>query len=153
MPCRAATTTPTAIVPAVPEVDHRPDKHALTVAREAIDVIAAASRHCDKLAAYFGETSRAYLDAVASWQTSLSQVFSMVFGAATRIVRDGDLSLQVRSGGLTYAIIFYPIQRRCTRDGCRAVINDDGRAWTYRPDDPVCSDGRHEPSYSLDAPQ
>jgi hypothetical protein len=37
------------------------------VAREATDVIAAASRHCDKLAAQFGEDSRAYLDAATSW--------------------------------------------------------------------------------------
>ena len=37
--------------------------------------------------------------------------------------------------------------------GCAAVINNDGRAWTYLPDDPVCPDGQLAPSYPLDAPQ
>ncbi|WP_281273910.1 hypothetical protein [Actinomadura pelletieri] len=32
------------------------------------------------------------------------------------------------------------------------MINDDGHAWTYLRDDPVCPDGDHTPSYPLDAP-
>jgi hypothetical protein len=77
----------------------------------------------------------------------------MGLGADTRVSKDGKLSLLVRSGsGLVYAIIFHPDQRRCTRPGCPAVINDDGRAWTYRPELPRCPDDRHEPSYPVDAP-
>jgi hypothetical protein len=33
------------------------------------------------------------------------------------------------------------------------VINNDGHAWTYLPDDPACPDRQHAPSYPLDAPQ
>jgi hypothetical protein len=144
---------PTVTVPLRPTIDHRPREHVLTVTREATDVIAAASAYCDRLAVAFGSSSREYLDAVASWQRNVSHLFSMGFGADTRVSKDGELNLLVCSGsGLVYAIVFHPDQRRCTRPGCQAVIDDDGRAWTYRPEDPRCADDRHEPSYPLDVP-
>ena len=37
------------------------------------------------------------------------------------------------------------------REDCRAVINDDGVAWTYSPGDHMCTD-THVPLYPLDAP-
>jgi hypothetical protein len=141
-------------VPPALEVDHRPCEHVLTVSREATDVIAAATRRCAELARHFGDTSREYRHAARSWQHNLAQVFSMTFGAQTRISRDGDLSLLVSSStGFTYGIIFHPDRRRCTRPGCKAIIRDSGDAWTYAPDDPVCAGGDHVPSYPLDAPQ
>jgi hypothetical protein len=144
---------PTVTAPAIPIRDQRPYAHSVTVSREATDVIAAASQHCRQIAAFFGEDSREHLEAVGSWQDSISRVFSMVFGAETHITRDGDLSLLVQCGsGFTYAIIFHPRQRTCLNDGCAAVINDDGTAWTYRRDDPTCPDGEHALSYPLDAP-
>jgi hypothetical protein len=144
--------TAVAVVPA-PIRDQRPYQHVLTVSREATDVITAASHHCRQIAAFFGEDSREHLEAVGTWQHNISRVFSMSFGAQTHITRDGDLSLLVRSGtGFTYAIIFHPQRRTCANDGCAAVINDDGTAWTYRPEDPTCPDGQHAPSYPLDAP-
>ena len=151
MPCTYEDQA--APVPPVRHVDHRPYEHVLTVAREATDAIAAASQHCDQLGASFGTGSREYQEAVSSWQHSLSRLFAMGLGAQTRVIRDGNLSLLVSSGsGLIYSIVFHPVQRRCLRDGCKAMINDDGHAWIYMRDDPVCADGDHTPSYPLDAP-
>jgi len=145
---------PAVTVPPVPHTDHRPYEHVLTVSREATDVIAAATRHCDGLAGHFGAGSRQYQDAAQSWQHNLARLFAMDFGARTRITCDGDLSLLVCTGsGFTYGIIFHPDRRRCTRPGCTAVINNDGHAWTYLPADPACPDGQHAPSFPLDAPQ
>ncbi|WP_147339714.1 hypothetical protein [Actinomadura spongiicola] len=151
MPC--TYPDPDAPVPPVERVDQRPYEHVLTVAREATDVIAAASAHCDRLGAAFGVGSPEYREAVTSWQHGLSRLFAMGLGARTYVTRDGELSLLVRcEPGFVYGIVFHPVQRRCTRDGCRAVINDDGHAWTYLRDDPKCPDGDHTPSYPLDAP-
>jgi hypothetical protein len=144
---------PSAVIPSRPTVDHRPYEHVLTVSREATDVIAACTRHCDALARHFGEHSREHRDAASSWQRNLALLFSMDFGAATSVRRDGDLSLLVSCGsGFTYGIIFHPLPRRCTRANCTAVISDDGTAWTCRRDDLACEDGAHVPAYPLDAP-
>jgi hypothetical protein len=144
---------PSAPVPDTPPPDQRPREHVLTVTREAADVIAAATRHCARLATYFGEDSREYREATGSWQHNLSQVFSLAFGAQTRIVPDDDLSLLVSTAsGFTFAIIFHRQPRRCTNDGCTAVIDDDGTARTPWPDAPACPAGQHAPCYPLDAP-
>ncbi|TDB89140.1 hypothetical protein E1264_09215 [Actinomadura sp. KC216] len=151
MPC--SCQNPDAPVPPVERVDQRPFEHVVTVTREATDVIAAASAHCDRLAASFGIDSQEYREAVTTWQHGLSRLFAMGLGARTYVTRDGDLSLLVHcESGFLYGIVFHPVRRRCTRDGCRAVINDDGRAWTYLPDDPKCPDGDHTASYPLDGP-
>jgi hypothetical protein len=143
---------PSAAVPDPPP-DQRPDEHVLTVSRSATDVITAASRRCADLAAYFGTGSRESREAARSWQHCLSQVFSMAFGPQTRIGCDGDLSLLASTAsGFSYGIIFHRTPRRCTRDGCTAVIDDDGTARTQQPDAPACPDGQHAPSYPLDAP-
>jgi hypothetical protein len=144
---------PAAPVPDSPPPDQRPYEHVLTVSREAADVICAASRHCADLAACFGEDSREYREAAGSWQHHLSQVFSMAFGPQTRVSRDSDLSLLVSTeSGFTYGIIFHREPRRCTHNGCTAVIDDDGTARTARPGAPACPSGQHIPSYPLDAP-
>jgi hypothetical protein len=149
----ASYDDPSAAVPDTPPEDQRPYEHVLTVTREATDVIAAAARHCADLGRYYGQDSREYRQAVASWQHSISQVFSMAFGPQSHVSRDGDLSLLVSTGsGFIYGIIFHPERRRCTADGCQAVINDDGIAWTYSPGDAACPAGQHLPSYPLDAP-
>jgi hypothetical protein len=143
---------PSAAVPDPPP-DQRPYEHVLTVSREAADVIAAASRHCADLAAYFGAGSREFREAAQSWQHHLSQVFSMAFGPQTRISRDGDLSLLVSTAsGFTYGLIFHRAPRQCTNDGCTALIDDDGTARVSWPDAPACPGGQHAPSYALDAP-
>ncbi len=144
---------PSAVVPPRSAVDHRPYEHVLTVSREAADVITACAQRCDALAQHFGEDSPEHRDAARSWQRNLALLFSMDFGARTRVTRDGDLSLLVSCGsGFTYALIFHPVQRRCTRDGCAAVIRGDGTTWTYRSGDPACADRQHIPAYPLDAP-
>jgi len=144
---------PAVIAPTTPPRDHRPNAHVLTVSREATDVIAACARHCSELGQYFGEHSRQYLEAAGSWQRNLTLMFSMDFGAATRVTRDGELSLLVScASGFTYGIIFHPQPRRCTRQGCAAVIGNDGTARTINRESPACPDGDHVPAYPLDAP-
>ncbi len=144
---------PSAPVPESPPADQRPYEHVLTVSREAADVIAAASRHCDELARYFGAGSREHREATASWQRQLSRVFAMDFGSQTQVSRDGDLSLLVRTAsGLVYGIFFHHTPRRCTADGCSMLIDDDGTARPAWADAPACPDGQHAPAYPLDAP-
>lgn len=145
---------PKAVVPPTRRVDHRPYEHVLRVSREATDTIAAASHHCDQLATYFGTDSAQYHDAVRSWQHCVSRLFSMGLGAELRVTREDELSLLVNSKtGFTYAIFFYPESRRCSRQGCSAVIDDDGRAHSYVAGEHLCPEGQHELSYPLDAPQ
>jgi hypothetical protein len=93
-----------------PRGDHRPPVHDLTVTREAADTIGAASRHCERLAAYFGHGSREHTEAVRSWQCGLSQLFAMSFGACTRIERADELSLTVTSEttGFVHGLHFRP---------------------------------------------
>jgi hypothetical protein len=142
----------TAPIPPRARIDHRPSEHVVTVSRDAVDVIAAASAHCARLGAYFGTNSHQYRDATCSWQRSLSTLFSMGLGAASTVSRDGPLSLLVRtSGGYTYGIIFHPATRRCTNDGCTTWIYDTGHTHTP-PGGTACTDGQHTPAYPLDAP-
>jgi hypothetical protein len=144
---------PSAPVPDERPVDQRPYEHVLTVSREAADVIAAASRRCADLGSYFGADSREYREAAGSWQRQLSQLFSMNFGSQTRVSRDGNLSLLVRTAsGLVYGIFFHRTPRRCARDGCSVLIDDDGTARPAWADAPACPDEQHAPSYPLDAP-
>jgi len=92
-----------------PTTDHRPPEHVLTVSREATDQIAAASKHCEQLGTYFGAGSPQYLNAVRTWQRGICTVFSMIFGAATRISRHGPMSLLINSSsGYVYALVFRP---------------------------------------------
>ncbi|MFC8096346.1 hypothetical protein [Streptomyces sp. NPDC057301] len=93
-----------------PRRDHRPPVHDLAVTREAADAIGAASRHCERLASYFGHGSREHTEAVRSWQCGLSQLFAMSFGACTRIERAGALSLTVMSEttGFVHGLHFRP---------------------------------------------
>ena len=144
---------PSAPVPGVPPADQRPYEHALLVSREASDVIAAASQRCADLASFFGSDSREYREAAGSWQRQLSQVFSMEFGSQTQVSRDGDLSLVVRTAsGLVYGIFFHRTPRRCARDGCSVLIDDNGTVRATWADAPACPDGQHVLSYPLDAP-
>ena len=93
------------------------------------------------------------LDALASWHRNLAGLFSMAFGASTRITRDGDLSLfAVTGSGFVYAVIFHGHQRHCTADGCHARIGDDGTVYPSQQDAAVL-DHQHTPSYPLGGPQ
>lgn len=136
-----------------PTVDHRPPEHVLTVAREATDEIAAASKRCEQLGTYFGASSPQHLNAVRSWQRGIGLVFSMTFGAATMITRHGSMSLLINSSsGYVYAFVFHPDPRVCTNPGCRAVIDDNGDAHARTGITP-CPGGRHRTPYPLDAPR
>jgi hypothetical protein len=149
----ASYDDPLAQVPDGPPADQRPYEHVLTVSREAADVIAAASRRCADLASYFGVSSREYREAAGSWQGQLSRLFSMDFGSQTQVSRDGNLSLAVRTAsGLVYGIFFHRTPRRCAREGCSVLIDDDGTARSPWADSAACPDGQHAPTYPLDAP-
>jgi hypothetical protein len=132
------------------EVDRRPYVHEMHVTREAVDVIAACNNRVNAIGEAFGRDSDRYRRAEETWRRSLSNMFGMFFGGDSRVTRDGELSLLVVTGGFVYGVIFHGERRTCTREGCKAVINDDGRAWTYMPDYPMCDD--HVLSYPLDAP-
>jgi hypothetical protein len=149
----ASYDDPTAPVPVVPRVDYRPQVHTLQVSREAIDAIAAADAHIHALATHYGRDSDTYLDALDSWHRHLSHLFALGFGAHTRISRDGDLSLFVRTAcGLVYAVIFHGEDRRCTDPACRALIGDDGTTPAYSSTSTVL-DHEHTPTYPLGAPR
>ncbi len=145
---------PAAPVPHLPRPDRRPDLLRLRVSRDAVDVIAAATRHVQALATCYGPASPEHLTASSSWLAALSQLLSLGFGADTRVHRDGRLSLLVNTGsGVTYGLIFHGATRRCTAgDGCTATIADDGTAhalWSAA----VLADHLHQPSFPLDAPR
>ena len=142
---------PSVTVTTAPLPDQRPYEYALTVTRGATDVITAASTRCAELERCYGTGSREHLDAIRSWESQLSRLFSMAFGTSAHVSRDNDLSLLVTtSSGFTYGVIFHAAGRRCTVPGCTALIADDG---TARAHGPACPDGNHTPSYPLDAPQ
>src|SRR5439155_1658355 len=83
--------------------------------REAVDVIGACEARLQALAEHYGRDARTYLDALHSWHHHLLGLFSMAFGADTRITRDGELSLCATTGsGFVYAIIFHGHLRHCT---------------------------------------
>ncbi len=134
-------------------VDRRPDTLKLTVSRDAVDVIAACEARLQALADRYGRTSPVYLDALHSWHRNLAGLFSMSFGAATTITRDGDLSLFACTGsGFVYAVIFHGHQRYCTADGCHARIGDDGTVYPSHQGAPI-ADHEHTPSYPLNTTQ
>jgi len=139
--------------PTIPTVDRRPDIHHLAVTREATDVTTACDAHVQSLGDHFGRESQIYLDAFTSWHHQLARLFSMTFGADTRISKDGPLSLFVSTGGgFVFGVLFHGAWRRCTTDGCAAVLGDHGMAYPPYSGAPVM-EHEHAPSYPLDAPQ
>lgn len=134
--------------------DRRPDMLELHVTRDAADVIAAATDHVRAISVFFGPESTESRRATASWMTSLSRLFSMSFGADTRVRRDGNLSLLITTGsGFVYALIFHGDTRRCTAgDGCTALIDGNGNAHTISQNG-IVAEHEHQPSFPLDAPR
>src|SRR5262245_23874043 len=144
---------PTVVVPARVLPDHRPSVHELRVSRQATDVIQACTEHVAAPACCYGASSPIHQRAATTWLTALSGLFAMALGAATRIIREDELSLTVTtSGGITYGITFHGDRRRCTHHGCPTMIGDDGTAVTADHDGPV-DDHTHQPSYPIGWPQ
>lgn len=139
-------------VPQLDLPDYRPAEHTIVISHEATDVLDACQQHLDRLRHAYGAASDLYLDALHSWLRCLHIVLSMNLGAATAISKDGSLGLFVRtSSGLVYAVIFHPVQRRCTVAGCGQPIADDGTV----PPPAATPVGmhQHQPTYPLDGPQ
>lgn len=128
---------------------------ATTWTEQARDEFARMGHHVQALATAYGPTSKQATDASASLARVLS---SLVGWGDVSVHRDGHLSLICnQKGGMVFGLIWHGVRRGCTRDvalgkRCHAVINDDGKAWTYMPGYPVCEDGKHVLTYPLDAP-
>jgi hypothetical protein len=144
---------PTVPVPALDIPDQRPAQLTIDVSRDAVDVIAACTAHVHALASYYGPGSDSYRTAAFSWLQAVTGLLSMGFGAATRVRRDGPLSLYVTTGsGHVYGLLWHPATRWCTAgDGCQAILCDDG---TARPpgSSGLVADHDHMPAYPPGAP-
>ncbi|MBN1171089.1 MAG: hypothetical protein JXA67_02845 [Micromonosporaceae bacterium] len=131
--------------------DYRPAEFRITLTRDAIDVITNCEAHLDQLHRYYGPISEVYQTALHSWHRNLTVLLTINAGSDLRLSGDGPLSLFVRaSSGLTCGLIFHQVTRRCTIDGCDALIADDGAA---RPPHTGAAVGDHQhiPSYPLAA--
>jgi hypothetical protein len=145
---------PTIPAPVIAAQDRRPYLHDIHISREAVDVIATCEHHLGRLGSYYGWESGTYRTALASWHRHLAGLFAMRSGADTRVAVEGRLSLFVSTdSGYVYAIIWHGVSRRCTVDGCRATISDDGTAQTATAGANPAPEHQHQPSYPLDAPQ
>jgi hypothetical protein len=140
-------------VPDLTLPDYRPPEHAVTLSREAVDVIGACEAHLNRLCTAYGRASTVYQDALHSWHRNLAALVTMNTGAHTHVSKDGALSLFVHtSSGLVYALIFHGATRHCTNPGCDTPIADDGTARPSHIGAPVL-DHAHTPSYPLDGPR
>ena len=146
----SAYDDPNAATPDFELRDYRPEVYDLQVSRDAIDVIGACETHLQQLSTDHGPTSAIYLDALHSWHRRLAGLFSRNGGGTTVISKDGPMSLLVRTGGLTYGLIWHGATRRCTDPACAAVIDDDGIVRPARTAATVL-DHDHTPTYPLDA--
>jgi microsomal dipeptidase-like Zn-dependent dipeptidase len=104
--------------------------------------------HLEKLQRCYGARSKQYIEAANSFGRISS---SLVGFGNLRVMTDmADLSLFCSAGSFVFGLIWHQERRSCTNDGCKAVINDDGKAWVYMPDWHMCDE--HVLSYPLDAP-
>lgn len=130
----------------------RTDTYTFTLASSATDTLAAMLAHVQALGRDWGESSPQYLTAAASLGRQVTMLFARPMTQNTEVWRDGPLSLLV-TGGITFGIIWHGEKRRCLTEGCGAVINDDGTAWTYSKVHFPMLDHEHELSYPLTVAQ
>lgn len=121
----------------------------LDVSAEARETILSMVLHVQRIGSTFGPASVQYREANESLLKCLADLFRW---DDLRVTRDGDLSLFCQARGIVFGLIFHATRRGCLNEGCRAVINDDGTAWTYMSDWHMCPEGQHQPSYPLDWP-
>lgn len=120
---------------------------------DAITTMSAMRDHVLKLRAHYGPASTQYTEAAERLAHVLHTITLPGFGDQAVVTKDGPLSLFVNegNGSYVYGVIWHGTKRGCTNEGCRAVLNDDGTAWTYMPDWHMCDS--HVPTYPFDAPQ
>lgn len=128
-----------------------PTDVAFTVTPEARQTLTAMYEHVQAIGRDWGEKSPEYAAAAGSLSRQVVTMFASPMTASPRVMRDGPLSLFV-TDGICYGIIWHGRRRHCTIEGCRAVINDDGTAWSYGPSFPML-DHEHTPDYPLTAAQ
>lgn len=132
--------------------DTRPYTFQFTVSREACDVLGAMRAHVQQIGIDWGQSSPEYREAAESLARQVVTMFASPWTEDTRITPDGPLSLLV-TGGITYGVIWHGKRRHCTAEGCHAVINDDGKAWSYDSNRFPMLEHEHTPDYPLTAAQ
>lgn len=113
--------------------------------------------HVAAVSSAYGPEHKWSIEIAASFAKAISSLHGFQH---LRIMKDGDLSLfcntttpqQQAEGrtGLVFGIIFHAHRRYCTKDGCKALLSDEGVIWTYSANDPRCDD--HTWAYPLGLP-
>lgn len=136
-----ATATPTVVTPTEPTVTWSP---------EGRQTWKAMAYHVAALRTAYGRHNDWTMDAALSLAHASTHLASW---SQLRVMKDGPLSLYCVGDSIHFGILFSSVHRRClaTDTGCKAVINDDGVAWSYMPGDVV--EHTHVLSYPLDAPK
>lgn len=130
----------------------------------ALPTISAMYEHVYELKSHYGAQSAEHLEAAERLAHVMHTIVMAGFADRAEVTRDGDLSLFVNEGSGTYVygVIWHGTRRRCTNEGCKAYLNDDGKAWTFSRDERMCTDHvageapaftEHTPAYPFDAPQ
>ena len=126
---------------------------ALVLTEAARKTWAQMAHHVAALRSAYGKDHKYTTEAADSFVHVAS---SLVGWGNVNVGRDGDLSLicnEVRpdgSFGIVFGLIFHGTRRACLNTGCKAVVNDDGKAWTYSPGAFMCD--QHDLTYPLGAP-
>lgn len=96
-----------------------PDTHDLHVTRSATEVIQACAEHAAVAHDFWvihnaGKPfARSDDNTLTSWSRQISLLFNTFFGHESRVTKDGELSLYVRTtGGYEYGLIFHPAHYR-----------------------------------------
>jgi hypothetical protein len=122
----------------------------ITMNEYAVETAGSMYHHVQKLGTAYGETSKQYVEALASYARVTNTVFQSGFGPQMDVSRDGALSLLCIEGGFVFGIIWHEEKRHCTVEGCQAYLTEDAKAWTYSRDHVMCD--AHVPSFPYDAP-
>lgn len=149
----ASYDDPTLSTPLLKPIDVQPHLVHLDISRDATATVASCQQHLVELADAYGTDSDLYRDAAASWSLQLTALISAPPGAHRVLHPDGPLSLYVSTDDAGhYGIVFDPLTRHCTVEGCHAVSTADGQWQPSHPDASVIEHD-HQPSHPADGPQ
>lgn len=149
----ASYDDPAVPTPLLNPIDTQPHLVRLDINRDAAATVAACQQHLVELADAYGTDSDLYRDAAASWSRQLTALISAQPGAHRVLHSDGPLSLYVSTGDAGhYGIVFEPLARHCTVEGCQAVSAAHGQ-WQPSHRDATVIDHEHQPSHPVDGPQ
>lgn len=106
--------------------------------------------HVASLASVYGPTSKWATEAA----TSFAKISASMSGwGDVRVSRDGYLSLFCRTNSIVFGLIFHPVRRSCTVDGCPMYANNEGKTYHYRLSSEIQVQlHKHQWLYGLDQP-